>query len=218
MTEANVTLSDFKASYLFEIAQLFHPELYKGDFIDVTCACSNIADSELASLPDSPSLAVLRRRHASLLKAALWKKIRELACFAGRALSTAPSLRPLSQDTALMTQTPPRKRCCSIGSPVTRSTAAKLGLGSPMSSDDGSNASPARPSSVLEMVDTEIQRYKTMGRWWQDKYDRKDRTLESRNAIQWWTVWGEREFPCLTKVALAVFGLLPGSGALESVT
>jgi hypothetical protein len=35
------------------------------------------------------------------------------------------------------------------------------------------------------------------------------------NAIEWWCRWGEREFPCLAKVALAVYGLLPGSGALE---
>jgi hypothetical protein len=218
LTESNVTLADFKASYLFELAQLFHPELYKGDFIDANCACSNIADSELASLPDSWSLQAIRIHQASLLKAALWKKIRELASIAGRDLlphrntvSQSPSSLLLSQDTVLMSQpaTPPsrpsRKRM--------RSTAAQLGLGSPVSSEDGSVTSPALPASVSEMVDTEIQRYKTMGRWW--KHDRSERTLESRTAIQWWTLWGEREFPCLTRVALALFGLLPGSGALE---
>jgi hypothetical protein len=213
LTESNVTLADFKASYLFELAQLFHPELYKGDFIDANCACSNIADSELASLSDSWSLPAIRIHQASLLKAALWKKIRELACISGRdllphrnAVSQSPSSLLPSQDTVLMTQSPPRKRA--------RSTAAQLGLGSPVTSEDGSVA-PARPSSVSELVDTEIQKYKTIGRWWQEKYDRKERTLESRTAIQWWSHWGQREFPCLTKVALAIFGLLPGSGALE---
>jgi hypothetical protein len=118
LTEANVTLGDFKASYLIELAQLFLPELYKGDFIDANCGVSDIGDSELASLADSPSVEELRSRHASLLKAALWKKIRELASIAGRDLlphrntvSQSPSSLLLSQDTVLMSQpaTPPSR-------------------------------------------------------------------------------------------------------------
>jgi hypothetical protein len=44
LTEANVELSDFRESYLFEMALLFDPELYKGSFIDKLCQCVDIFD------------------------------------------------------------------------------------------------------------------------------------------------------------------------------
>jgi hypothetical protein len=62
-------------------------------------------------------------------------------------------------------------------------------------------------------VDTEIQRYKTLRRWW--PYDKDTRDLVECTGIQWWCGRGQQFFPILSRVALAVFGLLPGSRALE---
>jgi hypothetical protein len=92
-------------------------------------------------------------------------------------------------------------------------TAASYGYGTPESASSSTDGAASVPSSVGEMIDAEIQKYKTLGRSW--KGDRRDRTLERQNAIQWWCRWGANEFPCLMRVALAVFRLLPGSGALE---
>jgi hypothetical protein len=219
LTEANVELSVFKASYLFDIAQLLHPELYSGRFIDSMCQVIEINDSSLTVVgrPSLPTVDVLRSNHAALLKAALWKKIRELALIAARELtyfrstsSQSPSVvAQSSQETLLMTQepkSPPRKR---------RSIATEVGLGSPDSAVSSVVDSPhRRPMSASEQVDDEIQRYKTLGRWWQ--HGKEARQLVDCNGIEWWGRWGERsKLPCLTKVAFAVFGLLPGSGALE---
>jgi hypothetical protein len=223
LTEANVELTDFASSYLFDMAQLFHPHLYKGCFIEKNCQLVEISDSDLASIANVaplPSLDALRLRHGELIKAALWKKIRELAILAGqdvdsvqrRTVSHVPFLP--SQDTLLMTESPPRKR-------VRRSLTERMGLGSPdssVTSEQGSDQNEiAAAATISEKVDDEIQAYKTLGRSW--RYERKTRRIGGGigelDAIQWWCRWGTPEFPCLAKVALAIFGLLPGSGALE---
>lgn len=66
-----------------------------------------------------------------------------------------------------------------------------------------------------DQVDTEIKRWCSLGRVWDHRIE--DRVLkESETTIDWWIKWGESEsFPFLKKVALALFSLLPGSGALE---
>jgi hypothetical protein len=233
LTEANVELTDFDSRYLFDLAQLFHPHLYKGCFIDKNCELVEVSDSDLACVarvPALPSLEELRTRHAHLVKAALWKKIRELAVIACRDMDTrqravavsqslsqspVPAFLP-SQDTLLPTQTttpetpPSRKR--------QRSMTSTMGLGSPDSIDSThDSATRFTPSSaaatISETVDDEILRYKTLNRSW--PHDKHTCRLGDLNAIEWWCRWGEGEFPCLAKVALAVFGLLPGSGALE---
>jgi hypothetical protein len=225
LTEANVELSKFRYSYLFEIALLFNPQLYKGDFIDTSCQCIEITDSDLTvpGLPMSFALSVeeLRSRHARLIKAALWKKIRELALIAGKDMAFArrvelsqvssPSQSPVpaspilpSQDTLVGSRSPPRKR---------RSRASLLGWGSPDCGGSQSTVGSPQDSSVSEIVDEEIQKYKTLGRWW--AHDRRERELVDCTGIEWWCRWGPKYFPCLSKVALAIFGVLPGSGALE---
>jgi hypothetical protein len=235
LTEANVELSDFRESYLFEMALLFDPELYKGSFIDKLCQCVDIFDGELvaATTPRNraslPPVQELRRTHALLVKAAIWKKIRELALVAGHSLANqdrirtqltqsqspvSPPVSPTlpSQDTLIVTQyaeSPPRKK-------KRRSLAATMGYASPESASSIGNGSPARSQdllSVSEQVDSEIQGYKTLGATW--KHGRESRSLVDCSAIEWWCKWGCKDFPILAKVALAIFGILPGSGGLE---
>ena len=222
LTEANVELGSFNdASYLFDLALLLHPELYKGLFIDENCNAIDICDGDLTDAVRrvSPSIQGLRTRHAVLVKAACWKKIRELAIVAGRStpmvrnritqsLSQASDLAAIfpSQETLL---SPPRKK---------RKSLAGSMYGSP---DSFSTCSPSQSPTVAartmpEQVDDEIQRYKTLSRWW--PYNKRDRELVGINAIEWWIKYGNDlrvNLPCLTKVALALFGVLPGSGALE---
>jgi hypothetical protein len=229
LTEANVELSDFKASYLFEMALLFDPEMYKGAFIDKNCKCIDIYDEELlpATTPKSRGTLApveqLRTTHAGLVKAALWKKIRELALLAGRSLadrnravnvSQSTHSSPVSpvlpsQDTLIVSQlsvSPPRKK--------RRSLAATMGYASPLSTaSPGGSPSQEGVLSVSEQVDREIQDYKTLGVTW--THGRETRSLADCNAIEWWCSWGSRDFPILAKVALAIFGILPGSGGLE---
>jgi hypothetical protein len=95
----------------------------------------------------------------------------------------------------------------------------EMGYASPDSATDTESTSPvaALPVSLGEQVDVEIRRWRSLGEIW--KHRKKDRRLPKDGgltAIDWWVKWGESEsFPCLTKVALALFSLLPGSGALE---
>jgi hypothetical protein len=164
LTEANVELTDFGSSYLFDLAQLFHPHLYKGCFIDKNCELVEVSDSDLACVarvPALPSLEELRTRHADLIKAALWKKIRELAVIACRDMETrqratvAVSQSPVSpvlpsQDTLVPTQTAPetppsRKR--------QRSMTSAMGLGSPDSIGSSQDLTTRfTPSSVAATV------------------------------------------------------------------
>jgi hypothetical protein len=220
LTESNVELDSFNASYLFELALLLHPELYKGSFIEDNCMAIDISDSDLTDTVRraAPTLHDLRLRHAALVKAACWKKIRELAIVAGRStpmvtnritqsLSQSSTLSFLpSQDTLIAS--PPRKKSKSLAGAM---------YGSPESDTMGTPASPAAAvRSVPEQVDDEMQRYKTLSRWW--PYSKQDREIVGINAIEWWLKYAEDErinLPCLTKVALAIFGVLPGSGALE---
>jgi hypothetical protein len=218
LTEANVVLSDFRSSYLFDIAQLFHPQLHKGAFIDENCLRVEVSDSDLVSVIRTPlpPLDELRTRHAALVKAAIWKKIRELAMLSARTLPSyrrhyqAPSAFYASQDTLIETPVAKRRRT----SMVTEMGLCSSDSSVASASDDHPVNSPAS-ISVTDQVDDEIQRYKTLSRSW--PHGKKTRRLSELqlNAIEWWCRWGEREFPCLSKVALAVYGLLPGSGALE---
>jgi hypothetical protein len=159
----------------------------------------------------------------------IWKKIRELALVAGHLLADQDQIRTqstqsqspvsppvsltlLSQDTLIVTQyteSPPRKK-------KRRSLAATMEYASPESVSLIGNGSPARSQdllSVSEQVDSEIQDYKTLGATW--KHGRVSRSLVECTVIEWWCKWGCKDFPILSKVALAIFGVLPGSGGLE---
>jgi hypothetical protein len=161
-----VELTDFDSSYVFDMAQLFHPHLYNGCFIDKNCELVEISDSDLVSVATVallPSLEELRTRHSELIKAAIWKKIRELAIVAGRDIdqrrravvsqpsSQSSSASPVlpSQVTILLTQSPPSAK-------RRRSMTSAMGLGSPDSV--GESKSLQRPrftptsASIAEMV------------------------------------------------------------------
>jgi hypothetical protein len=178
LTEANVVLSSFKYSYLFEIAFVFNPQLHKSDFIDSACSSIEIADSDLTAPGNPRSFAFtvedVRSRHARLIKGAMWKKIRELALIAGKDMGFArcidlsqvssPSQSPSavnssilpSQDTLITT---PYEPTDSSPSPKHQSHASSLGWGSPDSSDACTEASTAASHldrSVSEIVNHEI--------------------------------------------------------------
>jgi hypothetical protein len=218
LTEANADLSYFREAYVFELLLLLHPELYKGAFVADNCDAVYISENCLAraGYREVRSTKELRTRHAKLLLAAFWKKIRELALVAARSTPSSVARRldyshPVgsaahSQDDDLP-RSPPRKRQSMMGG---------AGYGSPdTTSTSDSNSPLGGDASLADQVDTEIKRWRSLGRVWDHRIE--DRLIkESETAIDWWIKWGESEsYPVLKKVALALFSLLPGSGALE---
>jgi hypothetical protein len=214
-TTTTVDLSYFKSAYVFEMLLLLHPELYKGAFVRENCNLIDIFETGLKRMryPNLPGTPELRNQHAELLLAALWRKIRQLAMEAGRATPSVARQLDLNSQSPVDSnhQTPPRK--C-----PRHSLMSELGYASSESASEAETTSPvAPPMSIAEQVDMEIRRWRSLGDNW--KHHKQDRRLPkdgSSTAIDWWVKWGETEdFPCLTKVALALFSLLPGSGALE---
>jgi hypothetical protein len=90
-----------------------------------------------------------------------------------------------------------------------------MGYASPESTGSigGSFTCSQEALSVSERVNSEIQDYKTLSVTW--KHSRSSRSLADCTAIEWWCRHGCEDFPILAKVALAIFGILPGSGGLE---
>jgi hypothetical protein len=216
LTEANVDLSFFKGSYVFELLLLLHPELYNGPFIGENCAAVYISENCLAraGYREVRSTKEFRSRHAKLLEAALWRKIRELALVASRDRDVPSVARQLdyshpvadshTQDDEDSMSSPPRKRQSMMGS---------FGYGSPSRTTSVDSNSPAAGVSHEEHVDKELEDWKNLGKTW--LLGTENRILgEGETAIEWWCRWGD-SYPCLKKVALALFSLLPGSGALE---
>jgi hypothetical protein len=197
---------------------LLHPQLYRGEFIAKNCNLLEIfeLDMKRSKYRDMPETPVMRTRHSKLLTAALWRKIRELALVAGRVTPSVVRHLDFPSNAATPATSTQEEEDVPVIPARQRTTMSDLGYGSPAS--QSAETPPDAPSPVLslgEQVDTEIRRWRSLSDVW--KHDNSLRRLSgTETAIEWWVKWGERErFPCLTKVALALFALLPGSGALE---
>ena len=163
---------------------LLHPELYNGPFIGENCAAVYISENCLAraGYREVRSTKEFRSRHAKLLEAALWRKIRELALVASRDRDVPSVARQLdyshpvadshTQDDEDSMSSPPRKRQSMMGS---------FGYGSPSTTTSVDSNSPAAGVSHEEHVDKELEDWKNLGKTW--LLGTENRILEGRARL-----------------------------------
>ena len=190
------------------MAMLLFPPTGSGKHIANLCAAVDIDDKDLEKLPQARrnDVVMLRKGHAELLLATLWKKIEALAL---------PHANKLSEElTALQDQVEGEED--SLQTPVKKKARydplEAAGLLSP-ASDSGIVAhSPPQvspPQSPNDVVQQEMTLYKTA------RTNKKAKEVRGDvECLKWWDKQVD-EMPCLRMAAKALMGILSGSGGLE---
>jgi hypothetical protein len=209
VTEQTVTIDDFVFDMVFDLSLLLYPATSELKHVDKLCEKVDISNEEIACLPRaSRNIPWLRLNNARLVKAALWEKVKALAIVPARVLFRKMQGQEPVVAPGRVPQTPPAAKRRKAAD----DWLAEAGLNSPDQdggSDDNTPVAPTRFQSATELLEDEIMRYKAI------KLRTKDeRTCEMQYIAQWWDM-NTKDFPCLRMVAKAIFGMLPGSGALE---
>lgn len=204
VTTANVAIAHFKFDYVFELMTLFYPTTRDLQPIRNMCNEVDVLDSDIPRDMREKNIAALRRNHFKLLEAALWGKVKSLAIIpASKMVNQLNAQEEQSEE-----RSPDRQRRRGNHDVDDEDMLLRLA---------GINVSPARleiqqtsTSAVTaeSIVADEIKRYQEM------RIERSDYSLDKLDA--WWSHREQQnKFPCLSKVATALFGMLPGSGGLE---
>jgi hypothetical protein len=202
----NVTVEILVHDYVFEMAMLLHPKTGNGKFIDNLCQEISVTEAQVDELPSprKDDIGGLKRHFAKHLKKAIWKQIHSLAMKpAGNVFQKLQASQ--DGDSCEGYDSPQPKRARKIN------MFEMAGLSSPESTATGHSpgSGVALPNSPADVVDREIEFYK------QAIMEQAVRAIDSDSAgLSWWDAHKDR-MPCLRQVAKTIYGMLPGSGALE---
>ena len=190
------------------MAMLLFPPTGSGKHIHNPCAVVDIDDKDLEKLPQAcrTDVEALRKGHAELLLAALWKKIEALVLpHANKLWEELTALQDQAEGEEDNLQTPVKKK-------ARYDPLEADGLLSP-ASDSGSvaqlSSQEAPPQSPNEIVQQEIAHFKTA------RTDKKAKEVRGDlECLKWWDKQAD-DMPCLRMAAKALVGILSGFGGLE---
>jgi len=203
----NVSIRLLRFDYVVDMLMLLWPNMNDGRHLKDCCSEVDISTRDLSGVSmTGRTIKDLRDKMTELLKAALWRKIKEYCLFPAQRLLEKEQNRQDSQvsSPSAPTTPPPRKR-------QRGDAAAAAGLESPEAEEAAAVAPEEHDNITAEkIVDEEVERFlKIRETWPNDK-----RKCSYHDFVKWWKNY-EDQFYCLSLVARALAGVPPGSGGLE---